>query len=84
MIHGSIVPAHYEHGAEKVARYSSAGEKVARDFNPRGLASSRRKQRTRKAVNAVEAATFGRIDKKARNKAQKLAKREAKRRGLAL
>ena len=84
MIHGSIVPAHYEHGAEKVARYSSAGEKVARKFNPRGLAASRRKQRTRKAVNAVEAATFGRIDEKARNKAQKLAKREAKRRGLAL
>ena len=84
MIYGSIIPAHYEHGAEKVARYSSAGEKVARKFNPRGLAASRRKQRTRKAVNAVEAATFGRIDKKARNKAQKLAKREAKRRGLAL
>lgn len=84
MIHGTLIPAHYEHGAEKVARYSSAGEKVAREFNPRGLAASRRKQRTRKAVNAVEAATFGRIDKKARNKAQKLAKREAKRRGLAL
>jgi hypothetical protein len=84
MIHGSVIPEHYEHGAEKVARYSSAGEQVAREFNPRGLAASKRKQRTRKAVNAVEAATFGRIDKKARNKAQKLAKREAKRRGLAL
>jgi len=84
MIHGSIIPAHYTHQAESEARYSSAGEKVAREFNPRGLAASRRKQRTRKAVNAVESATFGRIDKKARNKAQKLAKREAKRRGLAL
>lgn len=84
MIHGTLIPSHYTHQAESEARYSSAGEKVAREFNPRGLASSRRKQRTRKAVNAVEAATFGRIDKKARNKAQKLAKREAKRRGLAL
>lgn len=84
MIHGTLIPAHYTHQTESAARYSSAGEKVAREFNPRGLAASRRKQRTRKAVNAVEAATFGRIDKKARNKAQKLAKREAKRRGLAL
>lgn len=84
MIHGALIPEHYTHRLEGEARYSSAGEKVAREFNPRGLAASRRKQRTRKAVNAVEAATFGRIDKKARNKAQKLAKREAKRRGLAL
>lgn len=84
MIHGTLIPSHFEEYDKGTARYSSAGEKVAREFNPRGLAASKRKQRTRKAVNAVEAATFGRIDKKARNKAQKLAKREAKRRGLAL
>jgi hypothetical protein len=79
MIAGGLIPSHYEHTAEKVARYSSAGEKVARAFNPRGLASSKRRQRTRNAVNAVEAVVFGRIDKKAKNKADKLAKRAAKR-----
>ena len=78
MIAGGLIPSHYEHTAEKVA-YSSAGEKVARAFNPRGLASSKRRQRTRLAVNAVEAVVFGRIDKKAKNKADKLAKRAAKR-----
>ena len=84
MIHGTLIPSHFEEYDKGTARYSSAGEKVARKFNPRGLAASKRKQRTRKAVNAVESATFGRIYKKARNKANKLAKREAKRRGLAL
>jgi len=79
MIQGGLIPAHYEHAAEKGARYSSAGEKVARAFNPRGLASSKRRRRTRNAVNAVEAVIFGRIDKKAKNKADKLAKRAAKR-----
>ncbi len=79
MIQGLLIPANYVHAAEKVARYSSAGEKVARAFNPRGLASSKKRQRTRLAVNAVEAVVFGRIDKAAKNKADKLAKRAAKR-----
>ena len=76
---GELIPSNYTHAVEKVARYSSSGEKVAREFNPRGLASSKRRQRTRLAVNAVEAVVFGRIDKAARNKADKLAKRAAKR-----
>jgi hypothetical protein len=79
MIQGVLIPANYVHAAEKVARDSNKGEKVARAFNPRGLASSKRRQRTRLAVNAVEAVVFGRIDKKAKNKADKLAKRAAKR-----
>ena len=79
MIQGGLIPANYTHKLEGEARYSSAGEKVAREFNPRGLASSKRRQRTRLAVNAVEAVVFGRIDKKAKNKADKLAKRAAKR-----
>jgi hypothetical protein len=79
MIAGGLIPSHYEHTAEKVARDSNKGEKVARAFNPRGLASSKRRQRTRNAVNAVEAVVFGRIDKAAKNKADKLAKRAAKR-----
>ena len=79
MIQGVLIPSNYEHAAEKVARYYKTGEKVARAFNPRGLASSKRRQRTRLSVNAVEAVVFGRIDKAARNKADKLAKRAAKR-----
>ena len=79
MIHGTLIPSHFEEYDKGEARYSSAGEKVAREFNPRGLASSTRRQRTRLAVNAAEAVIFGRIDKAARNKAAKLAKRAAKR-----
>ena len=79
MIQGVLIPSNYECTSEKVARYYKTGEKVAREFNPRGLASSKRRQRTRLAVNAVEAVVFGRIDKKAKNKADKLAKRAAKR-----
>ena len=76
---GELIPSNYTHAADKAARDSHKGEKVARAFNPRGLASSKRRQRTRLAVNAVEAVVFGRIDKKAKNKADKLAKRAAKR-----
>ena len=76
---GELIPSNYVHAADKAARDSHKGEKVARAFNPRGLASSKRRQRTRLAVNAAEAAIFGRIDKAARNKAAKLAKRAAKR-----
>ena len=79
MIQGGLIPSNYVHAAEKGARDSHKGEKVARAFNPRGLASSKRRRRTRNAVNAVEAIVFGRIDKKAKNKADKLAKRAAKR-----
>lgn len=79
MTQGGLIPSNYAHALEKEARYSRAGEKVARAFNPRGLASSKRRQKTRLAVNAVEAVVFGRIDKAARNKADKLAKRAAKR-----
>lgn len=79
MIQGGLIPSNYVYASDSEARYSSAGEKVARAFSPRGLASSKRRQRTRLAVNAVEALVFGRIDKAARNKADKLAKRAAKR-----
>jgi len=79
MIQGLLIPSNYTHSAEKGARDSHKGEKVARAFNPSGLASSKRRQRTRLAVNAVEAIIFGRIDKAARNKADKLAKRADKR-----
>jgi hypothetical protein len=40
MIHGTLIPSHFEEYDKGTARYSSAGEKVAREFNPRGLAAS--------------------------------------------
>lgn len=84
MIAGGLIPSHYDHTAEKVARYSTAGEKVARAFSPRGLARTKKRKRAQDARNGVELTLLGKIDKKAANKRAKLAKREAKRRGLAV
>lgn len=84
MIAGGLIPSHYEHAAELVARDSTKGEKEARAFSPRGLARTKKRKRAQDARNGVELAILGRIDKKAANKRAKLAKREAKRRGLAL
>lgn len=82
MILGTLIPSHYEHTSEVTARYSSAGEKVARDFNPSKLQSTKKRVRTQKARNAVEAVVCAQIDKRSARKAEKLARREAKRRGL--
>jgi len=71
-----------EHLAEYYASESTKGANEARKFNPRSLAKSKRAQKVQSARNATEAATAARIDKKAANKRAKLAKREAKRRGL--
>jgi len=82
MIAGGLIPSHYGHTAELVARDSNKGEKEARAFSPRGLARTKKRKRAQDARNGVELATMGKIDKKAANKRAKLAKREAKRRGL--
>jgi hypothetical protein len=82
MIAGGLIPSHYEHAAELVARDSNKGAKEARAFSPRGLARTKKRKRAQDARNGVELATMGKIDKKAANKRAKLAKREAKRRGL--
>jgi hypothetical protein len=84
MIAGGLIPSHYEHLAETLARDSNKGEKVARAFSPRGLARTKKRKRAQDARNGVELAVLGKIDKKAANKRAKLAKREAKRRGLAV
>ena len=84
MIAGGLIPSHYEHLAETLARDSNKGEKVARAFSPRGLARTKKRKRAQDARNGVELAVLGKIDKKAANKRDKLAKREAKRRGLAV
>jgi hypothetical protein len=84
MIAGGLIPSHYEHLAETLARDSNKGEKVARAFSPRGLARTKKRKRAQDARNGVELAVLGKIDKKAANKRAKLAKREAKRRGMAV
>jgi len=82
MIAGGLIPSHYEHLAETLARDSNKGAKEARAFSPRGLARTKKRKRAQDARNGVELAFLGKIDKKAANKRAKLAKREAKRRGL--
>lgn len=84
MIAGGLIPSHYDHAAELVARDSNKGEKEARAFSPRGLARTKKRKRAQDARNGVELAILGKIDKKAANKRAKLAKREAKRRGMAV
>ena len=82
MIVGTLIPSHYEHTAEISARYSSAGEKVAREYNPSKLQSTKKRVRVQKARNVVELRVCAQIDKRNARNAEKLARREAKRRGL--
>jgi len=72
------------HLSETIARDSKRGEKEARKFNPRALAQTKRKARNLRHLNAVESSQAQAIDKRTNRKREKLAKREAKRRGLTI